>query len=147
MDYIYIGAIVGGIVGLLITIPFIIKQVNINRGKETAAAGNRFNQFVPFAGDFQAIAQKVAEYLNGKGFFLQPYGNAEDVFRKGSGTLTAGQFIKISVSAEGFLIEAFVILFGVKESGLTGFTGIVSKRPLKKVVGEVISMIASHNNV
>lgn len=143
MDIVIICAIVGGIIGLLVTIPLIIKQARINKGTTKAAIGRRFKQVVPYRGDIHIIAQSVSEFLNSRGFFLQTYGDNEDVFRKGSGMMTAGQFIKLSVIPEGVLVEAFVILFGVQESGLDGFTGIVSKAPLKKIVSQVIAMISN----
>jgi len=136
-------AIIGGLVGLLVTIPLIIKQRAINKGGSKAASGERFSQVVAFSGNRSEMEDKLIEFLLLSGFKPQTYGD-EKVYRKGEGMMTACQMLKYTFVPEGILLEAFVILFGAKESGLTGFTGIIVKKPLKETVIRIIKLIESN---
>ncbi len=142
--YVIIGAVVGGIIGLIISIPLIRKQKRINNGQDVAqggiGTGSRFEQTVLFDGNKEELEIKIKEFLAQKKFTLQKYGN-ENIYRKGDGVWVAGQFIKYYFVPNGVKIEAFVILFGFQESSLEGFTGIFAKKPLKKVVNELIDLI------
>lgn len=144
MYYVIIGAVVGGIIGLIISIPLMKKQKRINKGQDVAqggiGTGSRFEQTVLFKGNKEELEIKIKEFLAQKKFNIQEYGS-EKVYRKGDGVWVAGQFIKYYFVPNGVKIEAFVILFGTKESNLEGFTGIAAKKPLKKVVNELISLI------
>jgi len=142
MNLIIIGAIIGGIIGLVISIPLIMKQKKINKGDGKARQGKRFIKLVNFSGDSYKIGEKIDNVLAANGYVSHKYGE-EMVYRNGSGMATAGKFFKYTIKPDGILIEAFVILFGVQESNLEGFTGIVSKKPLKKMVNEIIFMIVS----
>ena len=140
-----IGGIVGGIIGLVIAIPLIRKQLKINSGSEVAKSGKRFKKLVNFTGDSQEMSTKIDKFLTDRNYKPQKYGSAETVYRQGEGMMTAGKYFKFTPTNEGILIEAFVILFGVQESGLDGFTCIVSKQPLKKMTEEIIAMIEAGN--
>lgn len=149
MDYaltgMLIGAIIGGLVGLIVSIPLMIKQSKINKGTAVGKPGSRFTRLVHYRGDVNRMAEQIGNFLTANGYFLQHYGN-ENAFRNGGGMLTACKFFKYSIVPEGFFIEAFVILFGAKESGLDGFTGVAAKKPLKRIVDQVIGMIEQENS-
>jgi len=142
MDAIIIGALIGGLVGLVISIPLIIRQRKINKGSGIAKKKSRFTALINFSGNFEAVSAQINGFLASKGYYSQSYG-AETVYRNGSGMMTAGKFIKFSKAPDGILVEAFIIAYGSVELGLKGFTGIIPKKSLKKVVNEVINIIQS----
>lgn len=102
----------------------------------------RFQQSVPYGGNKEEMAAKISGFLIENGYNPAVYKN-ENVFKQGDGLITAEKYFKFSITPEGFFIEAFVMLFMVKESGIKGFTGIVAKRPLKKIVDKIIAMITA----
>lgn len=93
MYYVIIGAVVGGIIGLIISIPLMKKQKRINKGQDVAqggiGTGSRFEQTVLFKGNKEELEIKIKEFLAQKKFNIQEYGS-EKVYRKGDGVWVAG---------------------------------------------------------
>ncbi len=143
MEPILIGAIVGGIVGLIISIPLLAKQKKINSGKSTGAQNKRFSTTIGFAGNQEELDQKIDAFLTQNKFVKQQYGEGF-AYRRGSGTFTASRFIAYSFVEDKVKLDAFVILFGAVESDLEGFTGSLVKKPLKKAVREIVEIISNH---
>lgn len=110
-----------------------------------------------FVADFQtnqtdeAIQYIVTDFLTREGFVYTDY-KGELVWKKGTGMLTAPQFIKVW-SQNGYVhLEAWLkqaILPGVYcgEMGLTGFYGFAIKKVLKDRVDMLTSFLLSPNSV
>ncbi|MCL2076101.1 MAG: hypothetical protein FWH15_06635 [Betaproteobacteria bacterium] len=128
-------------VGFIYSIPLMVRQSQINRGKRTAPKGSRFTKLVKFSGDFEKITNIIDDFLTANGFHKQSYGD-ETIYRRGSGMIASSQFFKFSRVQEGIFIEAFVIFF--REMNLDGFVGIAVKVPLKKIVDKIIVMIETN---
>ena len=138
------GALIGGAVGLAvgvaISIPNMIRQSKINKGQTVAKPGKRFQQVIPFTGDYQAVEKRLDEYLTANNFVQQPYGE-ETLYRYGKGMWSASQFIKFNQTPEGVQVEAFIVNFGSREDDLQGFVGSIPKKSLQKTVDRVITLI------
>ena len=79
-------------------------------------------------------------FLTSQGFSLVQY-KGEYVWRKGTGLMTAPQFIKLAYINGSVHIEAWLCgIFG-GEMGLTGFYGAIPKSILKGVVDNLIRWI------
>ena len=122
----------------------IVEKTDKNKAVREGKSISRFQILLPFDGDKEAMAQTVHNFLVSKKYHPVVY-RTENVYKQGTGMMTAGKYFKFSLVPEGFYIEAFVILFGMKEEYLEGFSGIVSKYPLRKLTEEVIKMISGQN--
>jgi hypothetical protein len=124
----------------------VMKLNKINAGTATANRGKRFEKLIPFAGDFDSLGVVIDTFLKENQYSIQNYGG-ETVYRYGAGMFLASRFIKVSKHPQGIVVEAFIIaflFFFLKELGKDGFFGIAAKRPLKKTVDQLISIIESH---
>jgi hypothetical protein len=127
------GAIIGGIVGLIM---FIVFAVMKKKGGKVA----RFSEIVPFVGDIMFLGTQIDNLLKEQGFFPDFYNDETGVYKKGTGVATAAKYIKIAAAEGGVLVEAFVDVYGT-ESGLNGFIASIPKKTCKKVVEQVIQLI------
>jgi hypothetical protein len=129
-----------GLIIFFINTNAVNRQKKINTGETKAGAGNRFTKTMPFSGDYEQMKSNIERLLNESGYQLQNYGD-EKIYRNGNGMFVASKCFKFEQAPEGgILVEAFVIISG-KEHGLDGFVAIAAKKPLKKIVEKVITMI------
>ncbi len=95
------------------------------------------NNFVSTKSDNQikAIAE---DYFYKEGFKLKNV-NGELVWKKGTGLLTAPQYIKLCFQNSNVHIEAFLKMFS--EIGLDGFVSAIPKQILKSKVNTIEGLI------
>jgi hypothetical protein len=92
---------------------------------------NRINTPVPPL----SLSQALGDYLNAEGFTQVQYkGNL--VWKKGSGVLTAPQYVILTYGEQEIILEAFIKFAAlpgvyVGELGTTGFVGAIPKGMLK----------------
>lgn len=90
--------------------------------------------------DFKTTESIIANILVSSGFKEKDY-NGERVWKKGTGLMTAMQYIKIEYSENTVDIQAWVQAgmgnVGGKEMDLKGFVAAVPKRALMKVVQNI----------
>lgn len=90
----------------------------------------------------------VNDFFNKEGFKYVNYKN-EMVWKKGSGILTAPQYIKIVYQNGTVFLDAwlrFAILPGVfvGEMGLDGFVGVIPKQALKSKIDALMALLAQN---
>ncbi len=67
--------------------------------------------------------------------------NGESVYKKGVGFWTAAKYIKIEFIENKVNISGWVKNFGVSESNLEGFVGVIPKSTVTKVINDIIEII------
>ena len=90
------------------------------------------------AGYVETVSQN---FLTSQGFSLVQY-KGEYVWRKGTGIMTAPQFIKFGYLNGAVHIEAWLRGTFGGEMGLTGFFGAIPKSMLKGVVDNLIRWVS-----
>lgn len=104
------------------------------------------SQFViPFTASFEETNQKIESILKENGFFLKDY-HGETVWKKGTGAMTAMQYIKLeygqgSVTLYGW-VQAGLGDVGGKEMDLKGFFGAMPKQSLLKVIKKIQAAVS-----
>lgn len=86
---------------------------------------------------------RVRQFLESKGFKYRNR-DGEQVFQKGDGVWVAASFIKIAYAGSEICLEAWIDAMGA-EQDLEGFVGCAAKKPLKKVVVQVESILNTPN--
>lgn len=101
---------------------------------------------VPYQGDFKTTKAKIEQMLLQSGFSQTTIGSGETVWKKGTGALTAMQFIKIEYGTNELTISAWVSMgigkFTANEMNLDGLTAIVAKKPLRKLVNQLKILVS-----
>lgn len=105
----------------------------------------RYCNRLPFYGDPQMAFNQIYQMLTASGFKYIQYQN-ENVFRKGTGTLTAPTFVKVTFYGQTVQVEAWLkyALFPgvfVGELGMTGFVGCAVKGTMKNAVRQIEGML------
>ncbi len=94
----------------------------------------------------EEIQQVLTKFCEMEGFKFVTY-KGEQVYKKGSGIMTAPQFVKVSVNGNQIFLEAWLksaLLPGVYvgEMGLDGFAAAVPKSMLKTRVERLLASLA-----
>ena len=101
----------------------------------------RYTKIFPMQDTQENIHNRVRQYLSGKKFKFTTR-DGEPVFQKGDGVWVAASFIQLSFAGGYVRLEAWVDTIGA-EQDLEGVVGSAAKKPLKKVVAEVESILAA----
>lgn len=100
----------------------------------------------PYTADYKTVNGYVERFLIDEGFSRKDY-HGEQVWKKGTGLVTAMQYVKIEYTENAAVIYAWIQAgignFGGKELDLTGITGAVPKRNLLKRTQKLESIIKS----
>ncbi len=107
----------------------------------------RYINNVRTSGNMEAISREIADYLTREGFKYKSV-KGENVWQKGSGMITAPQFIKVQLGdgiahIEAWLKQALLPGVYVGEMGLDGFYGAIPKSMLKGRVMQVERILQS----
>ncbi|MCI8282361.1 MAG: hypothetical protein HFI76_11845 [Lachnospiraceae bacterium] len=90
---------------------------------------------------FEQAQNKVTNILSGKGFKTTTIKTGETVWKKGTGLMTAMQFIKVDYSEKEILLSAWIQAgvgsMGGGEMDLSGIVGALPKKQLMKVLEEM----------
>ena len=96
---------------------------------------------VPFKCDFDDAQKRINRILTGEGFHETTIKTGENVWKKGTGMLTAMQFIKVEFASNQAVIYAWVQTgignIGGSEMDLKGFVAALPKRMLMKVLEKI----------
>ena len=99
----------------------------------------RYSNVLPMV-DWKASSfAKVKAYLESKKFSYKVV-DGESVFQKGDGIWVAPSFVKVTYAGGMIRLEAWINGMGA-EMDLEGFVGYASKKPMKKIVQEVESIL------
>lgn len=90
---------------------------------------------------YDEAQRKISSVLSQKGFKITTIKTGEKVWKKGTGLMTAMQFVKIDFAQNEFIMSAWVQMgigsVGGKEMDLTGVVGAIPKKHLMKVLEEI----------
>lgn len=101
----------------------------------------RYTKMMPMTDTQENIHNKVSQYLATKKYKYTTR-DGEPVFQKGDGVWVAASFIRLSYAGGFVRLEAWIDAMGA-EQDLEGVVGSAAKKPLKKVVAEVESILAA----
>lgn len=89
--------------------------------------------------------QLVENFLMQNDFKRLLYNNIEEVWRKGTGMMTAMQFIKPEFNGDVLKLSAWVQVgvgnMGGKERDLGGITAAMPKKSLKKIIEQIKQIV------
>jgi len=108
----------------------------------------RYSNNIPFTNiDNAFVAAEIAKFMTNEGFKSINY-KGQQVWKKGSGIITAPQYLSITFTPNSILVEAFIkqaLLPGVYvgEMGITGFYGAMPKQLLAGRVRSVENYLYS----
>ena len=96
--------------------------------------------------DAQAhVHEAVKKILLEAGYHEVAYGD-EIVWKKGTGMLTAMQYIKVTYQGNTLFLSGWTRVglgqYGFKEQDLEGFVAAIPKKMVKKVMGRIQSAVA-----
>jgi hypothetical protein len=94
---------------------------------------SRYTNDLKTAKSADEVTGTVSSFLTGEGFREQDYGE-ERVWTKGSGWVTAKQFVKVTSENGNVHLEAWTKALIGGELGLDGVVAAVPKKQLKKRV-------------
>lgn len=90
---------------------------------------------------YDEAQRKISSILSQKGFKTTTLKTGENVWKKGTGLITAMQFVKVDFSQKEFVMSAWVQAgvgsVGSREMDLTGVFAALPKRQLMKVLEEI----------
>lgn len=90
--------------------------------------------------DFESANNTISNILTENGFKLINR-NGEEVWKKGTGMMTAMQFVKVEFDSNVAVLSAWVQAglgnAGGSEMDLTGFVGAVPKKSLMKILEKI----------
>lgn len=99
---------------------------------------------IPYKCTLEEAQERVTTLLRKKGYKEKILKNGEKVWKKGSGLLTAMQFIKPEYSDKAVIlsgwIQAGLGAIGGKEMNLSGFVGGLPKKLVLNVIEEIKTM-------
>jgi hypothetical protein len=100
---------------------------------------------IPLRGDPAAADSVVKTILINDGYRDVPY-NAEIVWKKGTGMMTAMHYIKVEYMGNVLRLSGWVQIgvgaLGGKERDLSGFTATVPKKSVKKTMEKIQAAVA-----
>lgn len=101
----------------------------------------RTNIVTSYSCSYDDAQRKISAILSQKGFKPTTLKTGEKVWKKGTGIMTAMQFVKIEFSQNEFVMAAWVQAgigsVGGREMDLTGFVAAIPKKQLMKVLEEI----------
>lgn len=94
----------------------------------------------------EEIKQLVENCLMQNDFKRILYNNIEEVWRKGTGMMTAMQFIKPEYNSNNLKLSAWIQqgvgnVIGGKEKDLSGITGTIPKKALKNIIEQIKQIV------
>lgn len=100
---------------------------------------------VPFNCTVEQAQNKVSSIMTMNGFKQTTIKTGENVWKKGTGFLTAMQFAKIEYVGQEVQIAAWVQAglgnVGLNEMDLSGTVGAIPKKSLKKVLEKIVAAL------
>ena len=92
------------------------------------------------------IKNLVEPFLMQNSFSRLLYNNIEEVWRKGTGMMTAMQYIKLKYEENTLILSAWIQdgvgnVIGGKERDLSGITGVIPKKSLKKTIEQIRQLL------
>ena len=104
------------------------------------SSGKRSEFLIPVANVAQAV-QAAEDVLGRNGFHLKDYRGEPQVFKKGTGAMTAMQYVKVMTYQNCLWLQAWVQIglldAGFNEMSLEGVVGAIPKKSCKKVVNKI----------
>jgi len=101
---------------------------------------------VPYKASFKSVKDYVERFLSGEGFSQKDY-QGEQVWKKGTGLMTAMEYIKVEFTENEVVLYAWVQAgignVGGKEMDLTGIVGSLPKKKLSTRLDQLESIIRS----
>ena len=101
----------------------------------------RSNYIFPYSMNFSEAEKVVNTLLQENGFFATILQTGEQVWKKGTGVMTAMQFIKVAYEQNRIIISAWVQIglgsVGAGEMDLNGLAAIIPKASLKGVIKKI----------
>lgn len=95
---------------------------------------------IQYSQPFQTVDETAKNILLSNGYKEIDYNN-ESVWKKGTGMMTAMQFIKIEYEENVLLVSGWVQVgmgnVGGNEMALTGFTASIPKKSVMKVISKI----------
>lgn len=94
----------------------------------------------------EEVKQIVESYLMQNDFSKLLYNNIEEVWKKGTGMMTAMQYIKPEYNGNTLKLSAWIQqgvgnVIGGKEKDLSGITGTIPKKALKKIIEQIKQIV------
>lgn len=100
---------------------------------------------IPYRSDFPTIKNRIDSFLSGNGFTLTQIKTGETVWKKGTGLMTAMQFVKVEYGNGNITLSAWVSTgvgnFTANEMSLDGITAVAAKKPLKNLLTQLKTLI------
>ena len=91
--------------------------------------------------EFEQVQNTINKISSSNGFKEITINTGENVWKKGTGMLTAMQFIKLEFSQKEFVIYAWVQMglgdLGGSEMDLTGFVAAIPKKQLINIIEQI----------
>lgn len=95
----------------------------------------------PFSCNFDQAEKTIHTILLNNGFHQTVLKSGENVWKKGTGLMTAMQFVKVEFSSEEVRLSAWIQAgigsFGGSEMDLTGIAGAIPKKSLMNVLTQI----------
>lgn len=100
---------------------------------------------VPFRCNFSEAEKTINSILLNNGFHQTTLNSGENVWKKGTGLMTAMQFVKVEFSSGEAVLSAWVQAgigsLGGSEMDLTGIVAAIPKKSLMKVLSQIKSAL------
>ena len=100
----------------------------------------RYQRVLPMVASKEFSFPQIQKLMTEKGYHYEP-AEGKEVFRKGDGVWTMGRYIAITYAGKFVNVEAWVTNVG-SEMNLEGFVGCAGKKPVKKLVAQVESILS-----
>ena len=101
----------------------------------------RTSMTIPYSCSLEEAQEKISSILAKKKFKMATIETGENVWKKGTGMMTAMQFVKVDFWQDECVLLAWVqVGFGIIVGGemdLTGVVGALPKKQLMKVLEEI----------
>lgn len=90
---------------------------------------------------FEEAQSKIESVLHSNGFHKKVLQTGENVWKNGTGLMTAMKFIKVEYSQNAITLSAWIQVgigdTGGEEKDLTGFVAALPKKQLMKIIKEI----------
>lgn len=101
----------------------------------------RYTKILPMTDTQENIQYRVSQYLTAKKYESTTR-DGQPVFQKGKGVWVAASFVRLTFAGGYVRLEAWIDAMG-SEQDLEGFVGAAVKKPLKKIVAELETMLCT----
>ena len=101
----------------------------------------RTSMTIPYSCSLDEAQEKISSILSKKKFKMTTIKTGENVWKKGTGLMTAMQFVKVDFGQNECVLSAWIQVglgsVGGGEMDLTGVVGALPKKQLMKVLEEI----------